>query len=173
MHPCYCVWIIPERQRCSFFIAGWYVGIKFMTVKRNEANSVKQHRSQVDIELNLCPRGWPVPKIGRSTEPVSKTKPAQENQAAQRLRVPTKMSGRWSLPDAFSTKEEIRAQVVSRVGEKRSPAPIGFHRTASQERRKAVSCGRIASAVKIQSSAKTRYFRASESPTRRELTSER
>ena len=92
---------------------------------------------------------------------------------AQRMRVPTKMSGRWSLPDRFSTKEEIRAQVVSRVAEKRSPAPIGFHRTASQERRKAVSCEGIASGFKIQSSTKTRYFRANQSPTRRKITCER
>ena len=33
MHPCYCVSIIPERPRCSFFIAGWYTGIKFMDSK--------------------------------------------------------------------------------------------------------------------------------------------
>ena len=73
-------------------------------------------------------------------------------------------------PGRVSTKEEIRVQGVSGAGEKRSPAPIGFHRTASQERRKALSCEGIASAFKIQSSTKTRYFRASESPTRRELT---
>jgi hypothetical protein len=57
MHPCYCVSIIPERLRSSFFIAGLYMTLSAWTVRRCEVNSVKQRRAQVDIELTSARAG--------------------------------------------------------------------------------------------------------------------
>ena len=178
MHPCYCVSIIPERPSSSFFIAGLYMTVSAWTVRRCEVNSVKQRRtwccwrvarSRSEL-LSLRMAGSTHESIFRAS---LKLGPRGSIECSSDYAYQQKMSGRWSLPDAVSTKEEVRVQVVSGAGEKRFPAAIGFHRTASQERRKAVSCEGIASGFKIQSSTKTRYFRANQSPTRRKLTCER
>ena len=138
MHPCYCVSIIPERPSSSFFIAGLYMTVSAWTVRRCEVNSVKQRRtwccwrvarSRSEL-LSLRMAGSTHESIFRAS---LKLGPRGSIECSSDYAYQQKMSGRWSLPDAVSTKEEVRVQVVS--GPEKSVFPRRSVSIAQQVRR--------------------------------------